>query len=153
MTRHPMIRHVAAALGLSAVLMTGCGLVGDSEGDSEGPWLGNWVLVNFLTEDDGGVWDEDDTSGLGLLSTVTEEVWVIEDDFEDGCAVTYSYTITGGSRYTRESIGRSESCDPSTPLGVVEEGTLEFEEDGLYMIEHFDDLPGGDLEAFRWRRQ
>lgn len=114
------------------------------------PWIGKWLLVNFLSTDDNGIWSEDDLSGIGMTAEVTSTTWKETDD--SGCAITFSYTVDSNLRYARHATSKSSQC-PAIPLNIYDDsGKLEFPTNSD-MIDHFDLLPGDDLAAFKWKRQ
>jgi hypothetical protein len=145
-----MTKRVVTCLPVLAVLFAACG---DSvTGNNDGPWIGNWVQVNFLATDDGGVWDEDDLSGIGFVAAVTETEWTLTDEYGGGCSITMSYTVTG-NRFSRQAIRAGERC-PALPLHLLNEsGRLEFSDDRTFMIEHFDLQTGDEIAAFKWVRR
>jgi hypothetical protein len=122
-------------------------------GGNDGPWIGNWVQVNFLAVDDNGVWDADDLSGIGFVATVTPTEWIITDDFGAGCALTESYTVDVQNRFTRQVTHANSSCGALPPGPLQESGRLEFSSDNRFMIEWFDVQPGDDIAAYKWVRQ
>lgn len=115
-----------------------------------GPWIGNWILVNFLADDDEGEWDEDDLSGIGMWAAITESAWVERDEV---CAVTYSYSVDENNRHSKKAESINDKCPSKPPLGWFETGRLEFKKDNKFMIEYFDPAPGNDIVAFKWMRR
>jgi hypothetical protein len=138
-------------------------------GESRTPWVGNWVQVNFLSDDDNGVWDEDDKSpeGIGFVALVTQTQWIDKDNYglPGGCAVTYDLSVDANKRYlktptavehcpfTLDQLLFLHSIDPET-------GQLEFADGNRFMIDSFDPSPYDDvndpeccLVAFKYRRQ
>lgn len=144
--------RIAPLAFLLTLALAGLGCDGnESDANNVGPWLGNWLLVNFLTDDDDGVWEEDEPSGIGLVSSVTEDEWVLSDDNGGPCSVAFSYSVDRDRRYSRRVTGKTGGCDPdSFPVGMTERGRLEFSEDEDYMFEYF--AEGGSLLAFKWQR-
>jgi hypothetical protein len=134
------------------ILLGSCG--SDSiTGSGNGAWIGDWIQVNFLTVDDLGVWDADDPSGIGFVARVTQNTWVLTDDYGNGCAVTMSYSVSGNLRFTRQATSLGPGC-PDVPLALWQEsGTLEFSEGDQVMIERFDLQSGDDIVAYKWVRQ
>ncbi len=119
------------------------------------PWIGNWIQVNFLSNDDNGVWDQDDPDGIGFVAQITESEWVETDEYGNGCSVTYSYSVDHNNKLFKEAISVSNNC--SFPLGsfLNEFGTLEFYDGNNIMIEYFD-VSSEDTDtilAFKWMRQ
>lgn len=106
--------------------------------------LGDWVQVNFLgTDDNGDVenWDADSTDpeGIGFVVSISGSQWVERDEYGEGEAVVYSYTITG-NRFTLNSEGYTET------------GWLEFPDEDT-MIEWWDYYGDpNELVAFKWKR-
>lgn len=132
------------------------------------PWVGNWVQVNFLSDDDGGVWDADDESseGIGFVVTVTETQWIETDNFGNsgGCTVTYNLSVESNNRYLKVPAAVGQNC-PFTLDQLLflhnifpETGILEFSDGNSFMIDNFDFNPLDDdpdccLVAFKYRRQ
>lgn len=76
-------KHLVLLSMLALFSACGGGGGGDESGDgsnNNGPWLGSWVQVNFLTADDNGVFEFDDLSGIGFTAKITENEWVETDD-------------------------------------------------------------------------
>ena len=120
------------------------------QGGGGTPWIGKWLLVNFLSTDDNGVWDPDDLSGIGMTAEITSTTWKETDD--SGCAVTFSYTVDSNLRYAKHATSKTSQC-ASAPLSMFDEsGKLEFPTNND-MIDRFDLLPSDDLAAFKWKRQ
>jgi hypothetical protein len=134
---------------LAVVMAAGC--TQDIVESTSGPWLGSWVQVNFLATDDNGVWDEDDLTGIGFVQTITGDAWVLTDGYGSGCAITFSYTIRAGDRFSRQATAAGSGCPPSVPLGLLQDsGRLEFSSDNRFMIEWYDPVPGDEIVAFKW---
>ena len=125
----------------------------DSEGGGCDPCLGTWLLINFLTDDDKGVWDEDDMTGIGMTAVIRDTEWIQKD--YDGCEVTYSYSVDENSSYTRQGVDIGILCDFHfmNPKLLVETGYLEFTGDNNIMIDYFDIEPGDTILAFKWMKQ
>lgn len=122
-------------------------------GGGTNPWIGNWVQVNFLLIDDNGVWDEDDLSGIGFVSRITETEWIETDGFGHGCSVIFVYSVDTNYRYSKKAIDKSSNC-PAFPLSLLDDaGRLEFSADHQFMIQYFGLGPGDDIVAFKWMRQ
>ncbi len=137
---------------LSAI--SGCDTgVADLEGDFPGPWVGDWVQVNFLAIDDNGVWDQDDPRGIGFVASVTPSEWTLTDDFGDGCAIRMSYSVDSSNRFRRTLVGTSGTCPTFPPNLPDETGTFEFSQNDSVMIEWFDLLPGDEISAFKFVRR
>lgn len=122
------------------------------DGGDDTPWIGNWVLVNFLTDEDDGIWDDfDDTTGIGMTAVISETKWVEKND-DDGCEFIYSYSVDSELTYTKTFEG--STCPVTVPYYWFDEyGHLEFSNGDRSMFEYFDDLdPGDDLFAFKWLR-
>ena len=124
-----------------------------NDGSSNTPWVGNWVQVNFLSDDDNGVWDQDDLDGIGFEVRITEDKWIETNEYVPGCSVTYSYTVDENNRYNKIATSVSDSCPFTVGPFLNESGTLEFSDDNNVMIEYFDVWPGDTLLAFKWMRQ
>jgi len=143
------IMFMVSAFVLCA-MMTACedgGGDGDAGGSGQsGPWVGNWVQVNFLGTDDGGVWDGDDLSGIGFVAEITTTRWIETDEYGHGGRAEYSYTVDGNNRYSKHYAGGSAP-------GENESGRLEFSSDNRFMFEYFDLESGDTLAAFKWMRQ
>ena len=121
------------------------------------PWIGNWILINFLSDDDGGVFDDDDPSGIGIEAVITASEWT-ETDFS-GCTITFSYSVESNN-YSSQGIGKNSECPASLNPGLEgDTGTLEFSNNNSIMIQWFDsglgDNPDPDccILAFKWMRQ
>jgi len=123
-------------------------------GDTTTPWIGNWLQINFLSLDDNGVWCGDDPGGIGLSAVVSENKW-IETDYNNGCALTYSFTIDKDLNYQKKGVAISKDCDfyGINPMLLDESGKLEFYDNNSIMINFFDMQPGDDIVAFKWMRQ
>ncbi|HZD04855.1 MAG TPA: hypothetical protein VE173_08050 [Longimicrobiales bacterium] len=142
-----VVLPVALTLCVSA-----CG--GTEPEGNMGPWVGDWVQVNFLSIDDHGMWDEDDLSGIGFVMEITETQWTDTDDHGDGCSVTYSYSVSDGNRYSRKPTGVGSRCPfPLEALPSPETGRLEFSGDNRFMIQWFDPIPGDEIVAFKFVRR
>jgi len=122
--------------------------------DNTTPWIGNWLQINFLTLDDNGVWDDDDPSGIGLSAVVSEDQWV-ETDYDNGCEITYSYTIDKDLNCLKKGVAVSKTCDffGINPRLLDESGHLQFGKNNNIMIDYFDPQPGDDIVAFKWMRK
>ena len=144
---------LATVLSAAILLGAGCGIADDEGTDNVGPWIGDWVQVNFLSDDDNGVWDEDDLSGIGFVATITEQKWIETDDYGSGCSVTFSYSVDRNNNYSRTVTRVEDDCPFLLPGGWTETGRLEFSDNNRFMIEHFDPMPGDDLLAFKWVRR
>ncbi len=148
------------ALLLMLVLLGACGGGGGSGSDeggdgsnNNGPWLGSWIQVNFLTADDNGVFEFDDLSGIGFTAKITESEWVETDDFGNGCAVTFSYSVDSNNKHSKRAVSKNDLCPVNLPLSLLKDsGRLEFSADNKFMIEYFDLQPGDDILAFKWMR-
>ncbi len=124
------------------------------EANNIGTWIGDWILVNFLADDDNGVWDEDGTSGIGIVATITENGWIETDKHGDGCAITYVYSVKSNNRHSKQAIRKGSKCRFWPPARFIKEtGRLEFSSDNNFMIENFDPKPFADIVAFKWMRQ
>ena len=149
-----------AILAVAVASMPGCG-GGNAGGDEDnedqtnnwGPWIGNWIQVNFLGDDDNDVWDQDDPTGIGFVAKITENEWFETDDYGDGCTVTYSYSVDTNNRYSKHATSVTDNC-PFPLSGFLDEsGTLEFSEGNRFMFDYFDLEPGNTLVAFKWMRE
>ncbi|MDX1744485.1 MAG: hypothetical protein R3324_00990 [Halobacteriales archaeon] len=122
--------------------------------NNAGPWLGDWVQVNFLAVDDGGVWDDDIPSGIGFVASISETQWRETDEDGAGCSVTFRYSVNAAHQHSKEPVALGPNC-PMIPIEELppETGRLEFLDDGDTMIEWFDLLPGDEIQAFKWRRR
>jgi hypothetical protein len=49
--------------------------------------MGDWIQVNFLSDDDNGIWDEDDLTGIGFVAKITENKWIEIDEDGSGCSL------------------------------------------------------------------
>ena len=118
-----------------------------------GSLIGNWLLINFLSLDDDGVWCGDDPSGIGMSAVVSEKQWV-QTDYNNGCKITYSFTIDKDLKYKRQGIDISKACDfyGINPSLLDESGHLQVYDNSI-MIDYFDMQPGDDIVAFKWMRQ
>jgi hypothetical protein len=112
--------------------------------------IGSWILINFLPDDTGGEWDEDDTSGIGFTLVVTDKTWE-EQDMNSSCKEINSYSLGSDLKFKKKFLSTSGSC-PFTKL-PDETGHLEFQDGGKIMIEYFDLLPGDEILAFKWMKQ
>jgi len=121
---------------------------------NSGPWIAGWIQVNFLATDDGGVWDADDLTGIGFEQSITESDWVLTDDFGNGCALTFSYTMRNGNRFSRQAIRAGSRCPQGLSLSSFSDsGRFEFSTDGRFMIEWYDLQPGDEIVAFKFIRR
>lgn len=139
---------------LTLVLILALGACQDSplEG-STGSFIGNWLQVNFLAIDDRGVWDADDLSGIGFAQSISDTEWVLTDT-ATGCAITFSYSVTGNNRFTRRAIRAGNRCPAGFPLARWNDsGRLQFSEGGRFMFEYYDLQPGDDIVAFKFVRR
>ncbi|MBI5016913.1 MAG: carboxypeptidase regulatory-like domain-containing protein [Deltaproteobacteria bacterium] len=124
---------------------------------SGGQWVGNWVQVNFLgTDDNGNVeqWDSDSTDpeGIGFVADVSENEWVERDEYGNGCAAVYSFSVNG-DRYSMR--GKSTNCYfPGDFTKYTDSGRLEFQDSNI-MIQWYDYPPGAtnEIVAFKWKRK
>jgi hypothetical protein len=148
-----------------SLFMFGCGGGGGGGGgddnsqtpDSEGPWIGNWVQVNFLgTDENGNVeeWDSDSTNpkGIGFVADVSESEWVQRDDYGDGCTTICSLTVYGDQYSMR---GKSTTCSfPYDFTEYTKSGYFEFPDDNT-MIQWNEYTPGvpNKIVAFKWKRK
>ena len=121
---------------------------------STAAWLGDWVQVNFLGASDNGAWGEDNPSGLGFVSRIDGQTWIETDDYGDGCAITYTYTIQTNGKYAKKAVNLGDNCPPMSLPSLKETGKLQFaEENGrTFMYEYFTLAPGDDIIAFKWMR-
>ena len=114
------------------------------------PWVGNWLLVNFLSTDETQFSDDDDLSGIGFTAIVTETTWREID--ESGCTIDYALSVDANLRHTKTATSVSGCPFGNDALPLLNEtGRLAFE--GDFMNEYWDLQPGDDLAAFRWFRQ
>lgn len=143
---------VTMALGLTLI---SCSSGSDSFGPNPGPWVGNWVQVNFLSIDDGGVWDEDDLTGIGFVADITETEWRETDEYGGGCSVLFSYSVGSGNKHRKrpQSVGAACPSGFSVDQFPDETGRLEFSADNRFMTEYYDLLPGDEITAFKWMRR
>ena len=118
--------------------------------DPSKPWIGNWLLINFLSDDDNGVWSSDDTQGIGMTAVISDNQWV-EKDENNGCAVSYSYSMSANLKYNKQVVTIGDGCGFSQYWS--ESGRLVFSDDNNIMIDYFDLLPGDSIIAFKWLRQ
>ncbi len=121
---------------------------------SSAAWFGDWVQVNFLGASDNGAWGEDNPSGLGFVSRINGQTWTEIDDYGDGCAITYAYTIQANGKYAKKAVNLGDNCPPLSLPSLKETGKLQFaEENGrTFMYEYFTLAPGDDIIAFKWMR-
>jgi hypothetical protein len=114
------------------------------------PWVGSWLLVNFLTTEETQFSDDDDLSGIGFTAIITETTWTEIDDA--GCTVNYALSVDSNLGHTKTATSVSGCPFGNDILPLLNEtGWLEFE--GDFMNEYWDLQPGDDLAAFRWFRQ
>ncbi|MDB4303397.1 LamG domain-containing protein [Desulfosarcina sp.] len=125
----------------------------DKVSSTSNPLVGNWIQVNFLGDDDNGVWDQDSTTGIGFVAKITENEWIETDQYGEGCSVTFSYSVDNNNRYFKVATSVSDKCPFPVNAFLNESGRLEFTDGNNIMIEHFDVQPGDTLFAFKWRRQ
>lgn len=118
--------------------------------DPSKPWIGNWLLINFLADDENGVWSSDDAQGIGMTAVISDNQWV-EKDENNGCAVTFSYAMSSNSKYNKRVVSIGDGCGFSQFWS--ETGRLVFSDGNNIMIEYFDLLPGDSIIAFKWMRQ
>ena len=118
-------------------------------------WIGDWIQVNFLGTDESGYpedWGSDDPTGIGFVANVSKDEWIERDEYGNGCAVVYAYTVNG-DRYSMK--GKSTTCPY---FGDVTEytdaGRLEFLDNNT-MILWYDYPPGApdEIIAFKWKRK
>lgn len=142
--------HAVAAGALAEVRARPKAAEGGGDG-ADGQWVGDWIQVNFLGDDDNGVWDTDSSDGIGFTAVITPTSWTETD--ESGCSVTYSYSVDSDLHYARHAQSATPQCGwPDELLSLLDEtGRLVFHEDK--MDDYFDPDPGDTLLAFRWRRQ
>jgi len=99
------------------------------------------------------VWDPDDLSGIGFVANITGTAWTETDDYGNGCAVTFSYTVDGSNHHVKQATALGDKC-PAMPLYFLNEsGRLEFSSDHKFMYEYYDPAPDDDIVAFKWMRQ
>ena len=112
------------------------------------PWIGNWILINFLGDDE-EEWDTDSPDGIGMSAIITENAWIEQDDYSD-CAVTHTYRVKRNLQYTKQATAVTH-C----PFSILpyDSGYLEFSNDNNIMIEHFDLQAGDTILAFKWMRK
>jgi hypothetical protein len=115
-----------------------------------GQWKGNWLLINFLSDEDNGVWDEDDTTGIGESLVVTDTTWT-EYDNNSTCSVTYSYSVNNNLEFVNKFVSATGDC--GFEKTVDETGHLEFSDDNTIMIQYWDLVPGDEIYAFKWMRK
>jgi len=128
-------------LALAVVLgLTGCGGGSNSAQSLNPNVLGHWTQVNFLADDDNGVWGPDDYSGIGFVLDVTNTTWTETDDYGHGASVAFTYSINNSNRYVKDATYHG--------VRIHETGRLVF--DGNVMIEYFDPQPGDTIVAFKW---
>ncbi len=153
-------RQLMWILLLSALIaLTACGSSGSdddtsSETVNDGPWVGRWIQVNFLSKDDNGVFDSDDLSGIGFVADITKTHWTETDDFGEGCAVTFTYKVKADMTYTKNAVSKNDLCPAGLSLSLLSDsGRLVFSQENRFMIEYFDTQPGDDIVAFKWMRE
>ncbi len=115
-----------------------------------GQWKGNWLLINFLSDEDNGVWDEDDTTGIGMSLVVTDKTWT-EYDNNSNCSVAYSYSVNNALKFNNIFVSATGAC--GFKKTVDETGYLEFSDGNTIMIQYWDLVPGDEIYAFKWMRQ
>lgn len=133
--------------------LTACGGSDDGAGatNNNGPWLGKWILVNFLASDDNGDWEPDRNSGIGTKVEITETEWKEID--RNGCEVTFTYGVDGSNRITKTATSITPECGNIPLRNFNESGRLEFANDNNIMEDHFDVQAGDTLLAWRYLRQ
>jgi len=140
-------------LSISAIVILSLTACGGSSGDDSGssastPWIGSWTQVNFLTADDGGVWNSDSLEGLGFIAEITSEQW---KEKESGCEVIFSYSVSSALSYSKQGQSKSGNCPALLNPGVLQEtGRLEFSNNNAFMIQYFDNEE--EILAFKWMR-
>jgi hypothetical protein len=128
-------------------------VIGEGNDGGANPWVGNWILVNFLADDDEGIWDEDDPSGIGMTAIISDTQWIEKDS--DNCEVTYSYTVNADLKYTMQGENVTGTCKPFMPPPklISDSGYLEFANDNNIMFQYFNLKPGDTILAFKWERR
>ncbi len=136
-------------------MILSCSSPSDTESNpdlTDGPWLGSWLQINFLVDDDNGVWEDDHYSGVGFYLEINEDGWAQSTIWEDDdCVRIYSYSIKKDYTFTIKGASSQGSCDSSMDFTqIVRKGKLEFSDDSQTMIQTFD----GDvnIRAYKWRR-
>ncbi|NOY84229.1 MAG: hypothetical protein GXO96_05305 [Nitrospirae bacterium] len=134
--------------------LTACGS-GDDNGagatNNNGPWLGKWVLVNFLASDDNGNWGRDVNSGIGTKVEITETEWKEID--RNRCEVTFSYGVKSDFSISKTATAITSECGNVPLSNFTETGRLQFANNDMIMEDHFDVQAGDTLLAWRYLRQ
>ncbi len=141
-------------VAFSIITLTACGSGGDDGAgatNTNGPWLGKWVLVNSLGLDDNGDWGRDRNSGIGTKVEITEAEWKEID--RNGCEVTFSYGVDGNNRIRKTATNITSECGNVPLANFNETGRLEFADNNTIMEDHFDVQAGDTLLAWRYLRQ
>ena len=158
--RHPIFAaRKKEAFIFSAILLAatmpgmGCDATNPDAKQGNGPWIGEWIQVNFLAVDDEGIWDDDDLSGIGFVARITKDEWTETDAHGSGCSVRFSYSVDRDRDFVKKIESAGSTCPAGIPIGFTETGKLTFSDKNRFMIEYFDRQADDEIEAFKWMRE